>query len=232
MGDSIIYEAPCLTNDQAALDSPPILNWVSENHKMDKSPDQTGIDKARSETLRKIGRNVVIFQKMEAMLKHLVAYGNMEGYMSDLEQVRTQRSSSVARQPMGKLADAFVKSAYPRSARSEVTGPDDLAGPWVSFCFEVESAKEFRKERQKALKAVVQERNKLIHQMLAHFDPGSLESCIQTASELDRQKATVMPEYRLLGSMMNALRSAHEELIRWLDSGGMSAASDDQGGGP
>ena len=78
---------------------------------MHKKTDQTGLDKARSETLRKIGRNVVIFQKMEAMLKHLVAYGNMEGYMSDLQQVRMQRASSVARQSMGKLADAFVKSA-------------------------------------------------------------------------------------------------------------------------
>jgi len=198
---------------------------------MGNETDQVGLEQARSETLRKIGRNVVVFQKMETMLKHMVAYANMEGYISELGRIRTQKSSSVSKQSMGRLADAFVKSTYPRSASSETTNPDDLTGPWVSFSFEVESDGEFRKERQKALKIVVEERNKLIHQMLAHFDPCSLESCIQTASELDRQNAAVMPEYRLLVSLVNALRGAHEDLLRWLDSGGLSEAMDAGGGG-
>lgn len=198
---------------------------------MGDKTDQVGLEQARSETLRKIGRNVFVFQKMEAMLKHMVAYANMEGYISELGRIRTQKSSSVSRHSMGRLADAFVKSTYARTASLETTNPDDLTGPWVSFSLEVESDGEFRKERQKTLKMVVEERNKLIHQMLAHFDPDSLESCIQTASELDRQNAAVMPEYRLLVSLVNALRGAHEDLLCWLDSGGLSEAIDAGGGG-
>jgi len=44
--------------------------------------------KIRDEVFRKIGRNLLNFQKIEQMLKYLIANGRMSGYMSDIVEKR------------------------------------------------------------------------------------------------------------------------------------------------
>lgn len=195
---------------------------------MDNKAAETDLDPARSEALRKIGRNVVNFQKMEAMLKELLLFGKVEGYGSELKQIVEQRASQLAKQTMAKLADALVKSALPKGESPDPRGPDDLAEPWFSFSCEILSSEEFIKERRRELKTVVEQRNKLIHQMLADFNPNSMESCLKLSSELDQQHDTIMPEYEFLKSMVEALRSAQCEMIRQLASGELAEAGDDK----
>ena len=177
----------------------------------------TELDEARNEALRKVGRNVVNFQKIEAMLKHLLAHGNVQGCARDLERLQAQRVASLAKQPMGKLADAFVKSTYSRSASSD-PDPEDITEAWFSFSFEIESDEDFAKEKKKALKVIVEERNILVHQMLAHFNPSSLDSCKQLCAELDNQNAKIVPEYKFFQSMVGALKDAQKELTGYLAS--------------
>ena len=52
---------------------------LPEQHEMSDTIQLTGLDEARDEAFRKIGRNVVNFQKMEAMLKYLIAHGSLKG---------------------------------------------------------------------------------------------------------------------------------------------------------
>ncbi len=174
------------------------------------------LNDALNEALRKIGRNVVNFQKMEAMLKHLIACGNIQGYASDLTRVIGDRLNFFAKRPMGQLTDEFV-STFSKSARP-AEGPEDLAEAWLSCSFEIESGEDFAKERKTALKAIVEERNKLIHQMLAHFDTGSLESCVTLSAELDEQHTKLIPEFALLESMVRALNEAQHELVGFFQS--------------
>ena len=82
----------------------------------------------------------------------------------------------------------------------------------------VESDAELVKERKKALSSVVAERNRLIHQWLAAFDPNSIESFTELALALDEQHARIWPEYEILRSMVQALREHHDELRRYLAS--------------
>ena len=191
----------------------------------------TDLDEARNEALRKIGRNVVNFQKIEAMLKHLLAQGNINGCASELKKLQAHSVASLAKQPMGKLADAFGNSAYSRKATSD-DAPEDLAEAFFSFSFKIESDKDFAKERKKTLKVLVEERNKLIHQMLAHFNPNSLESCNNICAELDDQNAKVVPEFKYFKSVVDTLNVAQKELIDFLDSGDWGKITEDQGNGP
>ena len=190
----------------------------------------TDLDNARNETLRKVGRNVVNFQKIEGMLRHLLAHGNVKGCASELKRLKAQRVASLAKQSMGRLADAFTKSTYSRRADPDA-GPEGLSEAWVFFSFEVESDEEYAKEKKRALKVVVEERNKLIHQMLAHFNPSSLESCKKLSAELDDQNAKIIPEYKFIQSMVGALNDDHKELLRYFDSEGWgkTAAGQDNG---
>jgi hypothetical protein len=162
---------------------------------------------------------------MEAMLKHLLAHSNVQGCASELAQVLNTRVASYAKQPMGRLADVFVKSTCSSSVKT-VEGPEDLAEPWVSFSFQLESGGDVAKERKRALKHIVEERNRLIHQKLVQFDHSSIESCVKLSKELDIQNANLMPEYRLLQSLVNCLKDAQQELVTFIQSDERGKVSD------
>jgi hypothetical protein len=64
------------------------------------------------ETLRKIGRNVLNFQRMEAMLKFLISHSRLEGTASELKSNRERAIDAVSRQTMGNLIKGFMSSVY------------------------------------------------------------------------------------------------------------------------
>jgi len=171
----------------------------------------------RNDVLRKIGRNGVNFQKMEGMLKLLNSQQALSGTLSEIAKVADKASKAVAKQPMGRLADAFVRSIY-ASVNESAHPQRDPQEISISFSLRIESDPELVKERKRALSSVVAERNRLIHQWLAAFDPNSIESCTELALALDEQHARIWPEYEILRSMVQALREHHVELRRYLAS--------------
>ena len=66
------------------------------------------------EALRKIGRNVVNFQKMEGMLKVLVAGAGFSGPI-EIKSIVEKKRKSTDKKPMGQLSDEFIKSIYSAS---------------------------------------------------------------------------------------------------------------------
>jgi hypothetical protein len=180
--------------------------------------DSPGIEEARNEALRKIGRNVVNFQKMEGMLKLLNAEMKIEGSVRDLMRLRSVALHTASKQPMGRLADAFLKQIYSAEdrARDSCTENDEV---WVSTSFRIEASAEVAKARKRALSAVVSERNMLIHRWLAAFDPNSIVSCKHLSAALDRQHDKVWPELEILQSMIRTFRGLSQELRKQIESG-------------
>lgn len=180
-----------------------------------RAPAET-LDAARDEVLRKIGRNVVNFQKMEAMLKALNAQQSISGSLRELQTLATRTKKAVAKRPMGFLAEAFVKHAF--SVAPEASGGAVKEEAEVSFSFRIESNEAIAKERRKALRAVVAERNKLVHQWLAELDPGSRDSCLRLSAELDAQHARVMPQFEALRGVFSAFKKLRAEMARYFAS--------------
>jgi hypothetical protein len=175
------------------------------------------LEDARDEVLRKLGRNVVNFQKMEGMLKLLNSQNHLSGALSDIQRLQAKASKTVAREPMGRLADAFIKSIYSADLPN-IEPQGDSRNASISFSFRMDAAPEVARERKRALSAVVSERNKLIHRWLVHFDPNSVASCVELGSKLDEQHAKIWPEFEILRSMVLALREHREELRRYVAS--------------
>jgi hypothetical protein len=170
---------------------------------------------ARNEVLRKIGRNLVNFQRMEAMLKLLHAQQIISGAISDLPKIAATAKKVASKLPMGRLAEEFARSAY-SSGETGVDHASDVAS--ATFSFRIEADPAFAVERKKALRAVVRERNKLVHQRLASFDPNSLESCETLGIALDEQDERVRPEFEVLSAIVLALRECAHEVVECLDS--------------
>jgi len=170
----------------------------------------------RDQALRKIGRNVVNFQKMEAMLKFLNTQQALTGSLKDISRIAAQAKKFTSKQPMGQLAEAFLRSVYSNAQGVlEQADPKEVS---VSFSLRMELDPALVVERKKALRSVVAERNKLIHKWLATFDPNSLESCKKLAAGLDEQHARIWPEFETLRAIVQAVREYQREAARYLAS--------------
>jgi hypothetical protein len=172
------------------------------------------VDAARNLALRKIGRNVVNFQKMEVMLKFIVTFANFSVPMSQIVEHLQAASMSVRNAPMGVLVDKASKAI--RSDHK--SAPQDATEVWISFSLKLDDGVLQPREWRRMIGEVVKERNALIHQMLASFDPSSLDSCNALSGLLDVQRERILPAYQHLESLVKAIRETHQEIAANVDS--------------
>ena len=64
---------------------------------------QIELEKAKNEVLRKIGRNVLLFQQMEKLLKFLIVNGKVAGYAGEIKAKIEQRAATINKKTMGHV---------------------------------------------------------------------------------------------------------------------------------
>ncbi len=170
-----------------------------------------------NDVFRKIGRNVMLFQQLEYLLKYLVATSSISGYVSELKSQEEQRRATINKQTMGQLIGQYIKNSNPENL-------DILEDPkyfkeemfiWVKHSF---GDSTYYDNTKKVLAKLVDDRNKLIHHLLPQFDTNSIESCIQIGKKLDEQKNNIVREIGNLKRMIDARHEAAKGLVSFLIS--------------
>lgn len=175
------------------------------------------LEKARNEVLRKIGRNIFLFQQVEHMLKFLVANGTYSGYVSEIKAIKEQRAASVNRQTMGQLVGQLIEnthSEYKENPEHQFTKKD----AYLTVSFKVESDAVYYETKKEALSLIVSNRNELIHHLLPRFNPDSIESCLELDQFLDKQREKLIPEIDFLRNMIDNLRECKKQFAEFLMS--------------
>jgi len=178
---------------------------------------QLDLIKIRDEIFRKIGRNLLNFQKIELMLKHLVANGRISGYMSEIEENHERRKKSVHKQMMGNLVGQFFETTFSELDDSPQS-TNELKEPYLSFSFNVNADADFYEHKKQALKLLTDDRNDLIHHLLQRFNTDSIESCMEIEQYLDQQRERLIPEYDFLMSLINNFENAKKIHTDFLNS--------------
>ncbi|MDO9270555.1 MAG: hypothetical protein Q7T96_15740 [Methylobacter sp.] len=173
--------------------------------------------KMRDEVFRKIGRNLLNFQKIELMLKHLITNGRMSGTMSEFKENQEQQATAVHRQTMGKLVGQFIENTFSELDDSPQSTAEPKE-PYISFSFTVNADADFYENKRQALKSLVDDRNDLIHHLLPRFNPDSLDSCLEIEQYLDLQRERLIPEYDHLKSLIERLEEAKKIHADFLSS--------------
>ena len=176
-------------------------------------PTDIAISQARDLALQKIGRNVVNFQKMEAMLKFLLKFSNFSAPISKGREHLEAREQRHGTKPMGHLVELAAKSL--RIGAPSVPAQIDEA--WMTYSISLGDGAQ-KKVWRKELQRVVGERNALIHHMLVAWNPNSIESSRSLCDELDAQRDRVMGAYRHLESVVKALVESHQEVAQNADA--------------
>lgn len=168
------------------------------------------LESLEHEAQRKIGRNVINFQRIEAMIKFLVSRSHIEGTMNDLKRIVTKKEQDVQKRSLGLLAnDLFlsVLSDNPPNAQN-----NDTELPWISFSFKSEMDDVTRIKLKSELKDLIESRNQLIHHRLKSIGSGSEENWQELVEYLDKQHEQLIPIFDWLQSLGKSFIKIANEL--------------------
>lgn len=174
------------------------------------------IEQSKNEVLRKIGRNVILFQQLEQLLKFIITNSSISDYASELESNQKQKKESIKKQTMGQLVGQYFKTTH--SEEELIDDAKELKEAFISFKFQIESDSIYYETKKADLSTMVSERNELIHHILPRFDLNSLESCIKLEYQLDKQREKITHEINDLEQKIKYLQEGKKALVDFINS--------------
>ena len=156
------------------------------------------------EAQRKIGRNIMNFQRIEFMIKHLVSRSQVQGTMTDFEDNLAKQEQDIHSKSLGLLARDLFKTVY--TEREPVDQPNESIGPWISFTFHSKVNDSALKKFKLELEKLINQRNELIHHRLHSVKIDSPDSWRELIAFLDQQREDITPLYNWLQSLGLSMR--------------------------
>lgn len=173
--------------------------------------------KARDEVFRKIGRNLVNFQKIEQLLKAVILSSRMSGYVSEFQKNYQQKSNEIHSQSMGTLVKKFFEHIYSDEHESTISD-NQISEPYLSFTLSFSTDVAYIESKKEALKSLVDERNHLVHHLLLKLDLLSIESCLEMGKFLDEQRERQKVENEHLQALLKNISETWFELSEFYAS--------------
>lgn len=171
----------------------------------------------QDEVLRKIGRNLLIFQQIEGLLKMILGNSKVQGYSCELAINWEQRINGIQKDMMGQLISRYFDEIL-SSSNEEPQGPNDLAEPWLSYSIKITVDDTFAEAQLKAFEMMREERNRLVHHFLPYWQPDSLENLILASDYLDEQRERVLPVWEHLKSVAETMHQARRMQAKYMAS--------------
>lgn len=179
---------------------------------MDKPID---IEVVRTEALRKLGRNIVNFSKIEGILKYLLSVSQLEGLSTSTRNQLVDNHERFPKHTLGKLVKELHNTVLVDDSQSEPQLDSSELGMSLSFKATY-SDSDFLNAQKQALSDIVVERNKLIHQDLALLNTSSIEDYYKLISFLDEQNPRLLAHLEELGWMLTSCIEGLKDLQEFI----------------
>lgn len=186
---------------------------------MDKNDPTSHKNALGDEVLRKIGRNVLLFQKIEGLLKYMVANSRMDGTTEDFPQRQQKRAEKITKQTMGGLVEDLTDN-FLSDAGEPPKEPENLSQPWMAITIrlgDIGGGDLFESYRED-MEQMVAARNDLIHHFLPRWQPDSIEGLMAAISYLDEQRDKVLPMIDQFESFAKVLEAGRQNVAAFLNS--------------
>ena len=170
------------------------------------------------EVLRKIGRNVLLFQQIEGLLKFLVANHRADDNTANFNARQQQRTEKIQKtQMMGNLVGQYTDGIL-SDVGDLSSEPEDPTQAWISFRFTTIGNSDFYESQRAEMKRVVDERNDLIHHFMPRWKPDCVEGMNEAAAYLDDQRERVLPTFEHLHAVSKGLADTRQALSAFMSS--------------
>lgn len=182
----------------------------------------------RDEALRKIGRNLALYQKLEAMMKFIAAHADVQAEVTGLRAdgltaVMKKQRRSVRKATFGTLKKHWMERLFATKAGDQEqleahATQAEAAEPRFRFEFSMETTAGQREEREAVMARLLRDRNALVHRRLVEFNHESSESCQRLIAELDDAYAVLRPEVMYAQAIIKGFQDLTADMKRWIDS--------------
>ncbi len=176
-------------------------------------PIDIDIETVRAEALRKLGRNIVNFSKIEGVLKYLLSVSQFEGTKETIPEQVYRNHDKRRKETLGKLVQEFHKNILVDGGQVEAAANSFNSEFSVSFKVTYGDPN-FLKSQKRALSDIVVERNKLIHQDLARLDTSCIEDYRKLINLLDEQNPRLLAHLEEIGWMIEAMGDSLKALSK------------------
>ncbi len=168
---------------------------------------------------QKIGRNLLLLQKIEYLLKYIVKHHDISAPISQLNQIVKQKEDNIKTQTMGTVLSLYLNQI---NATSDKNIEDtDFEGDLFHISFEIQhndSEKELERKKW-MLTEILEERNYLVHHIIIDFDEDSHESYLNIEKKLDKQKEKILIELKNLQNTVKTIMQFKNQLLNFIESG-------------
>lgn len=171
---------------------------------------------AQEEVKNKCGRNMLLFQQAEHLLKYLVSIGKISGYASEVNNKLEKQKEKTSIKTLGQLVGTFLENTF--SEHEENVSPEVLEEVFISTSFKIESDAAFHEARKQALALMVVDRNDLNHHLFPRIKFSSIDSYRESILYLDKQREKHLPEIEILKNIVKSHQESIKVLAQALDS--------------
>ena len=137
------------------------------------------------ELLRRVGRNLVVFQQIEYLLKHLTTHSAVAGPIHRIPEIIQARAAVAGRKTMGTLAGDLLENVL--GAPPDAQPPAEIDQPWACLGSSIDSNAEWVDNLDRELRALVYARNELIHHFLPRWESAIDGDADDSLAYLDAQ---------------------------------------------
>jgi len=169
--------------------------------------EDTELQSARDAVLRAIGRNLLLFQRAELMLKWLNTIGSFTSRAGKAQEMFAKQKARFDKQTLGQQLNHLREHHF---IEKDPTKDPIKDVDVVTIRFDFSLNEPDPKARKDAQDNLVAKRNELVHQMFAEFDSDSLEQCREMLEKLEEQRKGILPEFESLVRDVKTVRESIE----------------------
>lgn len=169
------------------------------------------LERLRDEMFRKLGRNLLNFQKAESLLKLMVPRMSVRGVPGEWEASLNRQVEGAQMSTLGCLIGKLLDLGLPASDEPDVH-PDDAANGWMSVRFRLPVADGDEEVVRADLQWMLDQRNELVHHFLVRCLPESRERLEQACVWLDEQRERFRPIYDKLFDWVRGIAQAGQTM--------------------
>lgn len=188
---------------------------------MNNSANSEALLRASDDVLVRIGRNLLVLQRIETNLKRLMAHAHISGPVSAIGKIIKKQEADTEYGMFGVLIKKYVETLLTSRSDQEESS-DEISEPHITFSIKFDLDASSVKNERESLKALSAGRNNLVHHFLEQHDLESLEDCSTACIWLDSQYKQASNFLHRIRSIMYAAAEARKEYIELVSSGKFS----------
>lgn len=176
---------------------------------MDESTAVTANKALSDELLRRVGRNLLIFQQIEGLLKFLLANHQGDGTPDNFLARQQALAEKLKTKTMGGLTKQYADRVL-SAADEPGPDPEETTEGWISSRFTVTGSSDSHESQRANMQMMVDERNDLVHHFLPRWRPDSTDRMTKALAYLDEQRGRVVPMFEHLKSVSQSMQKARQ----------------------